>query len=97
MSSWGIFKIRANEAWSLGYTGEGVRIAVLDTGVDITHPLQISVNPMFQRLEDLSSRLDEIGVKNEEGLAGLSGYVLATIALSIIILALLGYIGFIKK
>jgi hypothetical protein len=52
---------------------------------------------MSQRLEDLSSRLDEIGVKNEEGLAGLSGYVLATIALSIIILALLGYVGFIKK
>lgn len=38
VSSWGIFKIRADEAWSLGYTGEGVRIAVLDTGVDITHP-----------------------------------------------------------
>jgi len=38
VSSWGIFKIRANEAWSLGITGEGVRIAVLDTGVDVTHP-----------------------------------------------------------
>ncbi len=38
VSSWGIFKIRSNEVWSLGYTGEGIRIAVLDTGVDITHP-----------------------------------------------------------
>jgi len=38
VSSWGIFKIRAPEAWALGYTGQGVRIAVLDTGVDITHP-----------------------------------------------------------
>ena len=38
VSSWGIFKIRAPEAWTLGFTGEGVRIAVLDTGVDITHP-----------------------------------------------------------
>ena len=36
--SWGILKIRAPEAWTLGYKGEGVRIAVLDTGVDITHP-----------------------------------------------------------
>ncbi len=38
VESWGIFKINATDAWSLGYTGEGVRIAVLDTGVDITHP-----------------------------------------------------------
>jgi len=38
VSSWGIFKIRANETWALGITGEGIRIAVLDTGVDITHP-----------------------------------------------------------
>ncbi len=38
VSSWGIFKIRAPEVWALGYTGQGVRIAVLDTGVDITHP-----------------------------------------------------------
>jgi len=66
----------------------------LDTALS---SLQTSVNSMSQRLEDLSSKLDEIGVKNEQGLAGLSGYVLATIALSIIILALLGYIGFIKK
>ncbi|MCE4609558.1 MAG: carboxypeptidase regulatory-like domain-containing protein [Desulfurococcales archaeon] len=38
VESWGIFKINATDAWSLGYTGEGIRIAVLDTGVDITHP-----------------------------------------------------------
>ena len=38
VSSWGIFKIRAPEVWDLGYLGEGVRICVLDTGVDITHP-----------------------------------------------------------
>jgi len=38
VSSWGIFKIRAPEAWALGITGEGIRIAVLDTGVDVSHP-----------------------------------------------------------
>ncbi len=38
VSSWGIFKIRAPEVWAKGITGEGVRICVLDTGVDITHP-----------------------------------------------------------
>ncbi len=38
VESWGISKIRAPEAWDEGYTGEGVRIAIIDTGVDITHP-----------------------------------------------------------
>jgi minor extracellular serine protease Vpr len=30
--------IGANEAWESGYTGEGVTVAVIDTGVDYTHP-----------------------------------------------------------
>ncbi len=30
--------IGANQAWESGYTGEGVTVAVIDTGVDYTHP-----------------------------------------------------------
>ncbi len=30
--------IGANEAWESGYTGKGVTVAVIDTGVDYTHP-----------------------------------------------------------
>lgn len=30
--------IGANKAWDLGFTGEGVTVAVIDTGVDYTHP-----------------------------------------------------------
>lgn len=30
--------IGANEAWEAGYTGEGVTVAVIDTGADYTHP-----------------------------------------------------------
>ncbi|MFA5787568.1 MAG: S8 family serine peptidase, partial [Actinomycetota bacterium] len=30
--------IRADQAWDLGYTGAGVGIAVVDTGIDGTHP-----------------------------------------------------------
>ena len=30
--------IHANEVWGLGYTGEGINIAILDSGVDYTHP-----------------------------------------------------------
>ncbi|MGH3758854.1 S8 family serine peptidase [Actinophytocola sp.] len=37
--TWGLQKIEAARVWQeLGVTGSGVRVATLDTGVDITHP-----------------------------------------------------------
>jgi len=36
-NNWGVNLIKAPSAWSQGYTGEGVIIAVLDTGVDYNH------------------------------------------------------------
>ena len=30
--------IGANDAWAAGFTGEGVTVAIIDTGVDYTHP-----------------------------------------------------------
>lgn len=37
--TWGLEKIGADRVWNeLGFTGAGVRVAVLDTGVDINHP-----------------------------------------------------------
>ena len=35
---WNIQKINADSVWNLGYTGEGIIIGQLDTGVDATHP-----------------------------------------------------------
>jgi len=35
---WGLRAIKIKDAWSNGYRGEGVIVAVLDTGVDGTHP-----------------------------------------------------------
>ncbi len=35
---WGLNQIHAPDAWSAGYTGKGVVVAVIDTGVDYTHP-----------------------------------------------------------
>jgi len=35
---WGLDAIDAPEAWNAGYTGESVRVAVLDSGIDAEHP-----------------------------------------------------------
>lgn len=42
----------AVEAWSLGFEGEGVKVAVLDTGVDFGHP---DLNGTQARVEDPGS------------------------------------------
>ena len=36
--SWGDDLVRAPEVWAQGYTGKGIIVAVVDTGVDYTHP-----------------------------------------------------------
>jgi subtilisin family serine protease len=45
---WNLNVIGAPEAWAAGYSGQGTLVAVLDTGVDLSHPDLISrlyVNP----------------------------------------------------
>ncbi|MEO3867960.1 S8 family serine peptidase [Nonomuraea sp. B12E4] len=37
-TAWGVRKIGADKVQSSGITGTGVRVAVLDTGIDLTHP-----------------------------------------------------------
>ena len=39
---WGMDAIDAPEAWNIGQTGAGVRVAVLDSGMDGTHPDLVS-------------------------------------------------------
>ncbi|MBM3130190.1 MAG: hypothetical protein FJ009_16390 [Chloroflexi bacterium] len=39
---WNIAKIRANDAWGLGYTGQNIVVANIDTGVRYTHQALVS-------------------------------------------------------
>lgn len=36
--TWGLDRIDVPEAWALGFNGSGIRVCVLDTGVDTSHP-----------------------------------------------------------
>lgn len=36
--NWGLDLVNAPEVWNRGYTGQGVVVAVIDSGVDYTHP-----------------------------------------------------------
>lgn len=44
---WGITKIAAPEAWSSSYTGNGVKVAVIDTGITIHPDLQVAGGTSF--------------------------------------------------
>lgn len=37
-NAWDLNLVKAPAAWANGYTGQGVVVAVVDTGVDVTHP-----------------------------------------------------------
>ncbi|WP_449343298.1 S8 family peptidase [Streptomyces sp. C11-1] len=53
-------QIGAPKAWQAGFTGKGVKIAVLDTGTDTTHPDlkgQILASKNFSASEDLKDRV----------------------------------------
>ncbi|WP_158679965.1 S8 family serine peptidase [Deinococcus sp. NW-56] len=54
---WGLDAVNAPEAWAAGVKGKGVRIAVLDSGIDRTHPDLVG---------NLNAGLSESFVPNEE-------------------------------
>lgn len=47
---WGLNAISAPQAWDLGYNGRGIRVAVLDSGIDHDHPdLAANINTTLSK------------------------------------------------
>lgn len=64
-------QIGAPTAWARGFTGEGVKVAVLDTGIDATHPDLVG---------KVSSRKDFTDESDERDLVGHGTHVASIIA-----------------
>lgn len=80
---WGVEKIGAPEVWNRA-TGKGVRVAVLDTGIDTAHPdLKDNVRGAFDTIKETPDVIDDNGhgthvagiiaaLDNEFGVVGVS-------------------------
>ena len=59
-NSWGLDMIKAPEVWAKGYTGEGIVVAVVDSGVDYNHP-DLNANIWTNSKEIPNNNLDDDG------------------------------------
>jgi subtilisin family serine protease len=60
--AWGVEKIHAPDLWAHGHKGKGIRVAVIDTGVDAAHPeLQGKVETGFNALDGSANSMDDMG------------------------------------
>lgn len=61
VTPWGISKVNAPQAWSAG-TGTGVKVAVIDTGIDLGHPdLKANIKGGYNAINSRKSAKDDNG------------------------------------
>lgn len=61
-AAWGVDKVQAPKAWARGIKGKGIKVAVIDTGVDGTHPeLAGKVLPGFNAITGTEDAMDDHG------------------------------------
>lgn len=59
-NNWGTDLVKAPEAWARGYTGQGITVAVIDSGVDINHS-DLRNNIWVNRREVANDGIDNDG------------------------------------
>jgi hypothetical protein len=59
-NDWGLNTVKAPEAWAQGHTGQGIVVAVIDTGVDYTH-LDLDGNIWVNQGEIAGNGIDDDG------------------------------------
>lgn len=59
-NDWGLNMVKAPEAWAQGFTGEGIVVAVIDTGVDYKHP-DLDANIWVNKGEIADNGIDDDG------------------------------------
>jgi subtilisin len=55
--TWGIERLRAPALWAAGFTGKGVLVGHLDTGIDATHPALMSALDEFAEFDMAGDRV----------------------------------------
>ncbi len=66
--NWGAARIHADDVWTQGIRGQGIKIAVIDTGVDVTHPQlknQIAYNQGEMGLDDQGRDKSSNGIDDD--------------------------------
>ncbi|WKA57845.1 S8 family serine peptidase [Planococcus shenhongbingii] len=60
MQTWGYKQIKANTASKIGYTGKGVKIAVVDSGINNKHP-DLKIAGGVSKISGLTAFADKLG------------------------------------
>jgi len=67
--NWGVIRIQADVAWKQQITGQGVTVAVVDTGVDVAHPQlinQIAYNKGESGLDNFGRNKESNGIDDDQ-------------------------------